>query len=65
MTHSASATVREALLHASPKRAICTVSEPVGEGRAFAEELRTQGLDVELIDDVDGANGARPTRISS
>ena len=55
MTHSASATVHEALLNASPKRAICTVSEPVGEGRAFAEELRTQGLDVELIDDVDGA----------
>ena len=55
MTHSASATVHEALLYASPKRAICTVSEPVGEGRAFAEELRTQGLDVELIDDVDGA----------
>jgi translation initiation factor 2B subunit (eIF-2B alpha/beta/delta family) len=50
MTHSASATVHEA-----PKRAICTVSEPVGEGRAFAEELRTQGLDVELIEDVDGA----------
>jgi len=55
MTHSASATVHEALLHASPKRAICTVSEPVGEGRAFAEELRTHGLDVELIDDVDGS----------
>ena len=54
MTHSASATVHEALLHALPKRAICTVSEPVGEGRAFAEELRTHGLDVELIDDVDG-----------
>ena len=54
MTHSASATVREALLYASPKRAICTVSEPVGEGRAFADDLRTEGLDVELVDDVDG-----------
>jgi ribose 1,5-bisphosphate isomerase len=54
MTHSASATVREALLYASPKRAICTVSEPVGEGRAFAEELRTHGLEVELVDDADG-----------
>ena len=59
MTHSASATVHEALLNASPTRAICTVSEPVGEGRAFAEELRTQGVDVELIDDVDGAEALR------
>ena len=40
LTHSASATVHEALLHTPPTRAICTVSEPVGEGRAFAEELR-------------------------
>jgi translation initiation factor 2B subunit (eIF-2B alpha/beta/delta family) len=54
MTHSASATVREALLQASPVKAICTVSEPVGEGRAFAEDLRTQGLEVDLIDDADG-----------
>jgi translation initiation factor 2B subunit (eIF-2B alpha/beta/delta family) len=53
VTHSASATVREALLHTPPARAICTVSEPVGEGRAFAEELRGEGLDVELVEDAD------------
>ena len=50
-THSASATVREALLHTPPNRVICTVSEPIGEGRAFAEGLRAEGLDVELLED--------------
>jgi translation initiation factor 2B subunit (eIF-2B alpha/beta/delta family) len=53
LTHSASATVREALVHTPPARAICTVSEPVGEGRAFAEELRSEGLNVDLVDDAD------------
>jgi translation initiation factor 2B subunit (eIF-2B alpha/beta/delta family) len=53
LTHSASATVREALLHTPPARAICTVSEPVGEGRAFSEELRAEGLNVELVEDAD------------
>jgi translation initiation factor 2B subunit (eIF-2B alpha/beta/delta family) len=53
LTHSASATVREALVHTPPTRAICTVSEPVGEGRAFAEELRDEGLNVDLVDDAD------------
>ena len=52
-THSASATVREALLHTPPNRVLCTVSEPVGEGRAFAEGLRAEGLDVELLEDAD------------
>ncbi len=53
LTHSASATVREALLHTPPERAICTVSEPIGEGRAFAEELRAEGLSVDLVEDAD------------
>jgi translation initiation factor 2B subunit (eIF-2B alpha/beta/delta family) len=53
VTHSASATVREALLHTPPARAICTASEPIGEGRAFADELRAQGLNVELVEDAD------------
>lgn len=52
-THSASATVREALLHTPPARAICTVSEPIGEGRAFADELRAEGLSVDLVEDAD------------
>src|SRR5439155_23228 len=50
-THSASATVREAILHTPPERVICTVSEPVGEGRAFADELRAEGLNVDLVED--------------
>jgi translation initiation factor 2B subunit (eIF-2B alpha/beta/delta family) len=53
LTHSASATVREAFLHTAPAKAICTVSEPVGEGRAFAEELRGEGVNVELVEDAD------------
>ncbi len=53
VTHSASATVREAVLHTPPKRLVCTVSRPVEEGRAFADELRAGGLDVELVEDED------------
>jgi ribose 1,5-bisphosphate isomerase len=52
-THSASATVREALLHTPPRRVICTTSDPIGEGRAFADGLRAEGLDVELVDDAE------------
>jgi translation initiation factor eIF-2B subunit delta len=51
MTHSSSATVREALLHTPPARVVCTVSAPFEEGRAFSEELRAEGLEVELVDD--------------
>ena len=51
LTHSASATVREALLHTPPERVICTVSSPQDEGRAFSQELREAGLDVELVED--------------
>jgi ribose 1,5-bisphosphate isomerase len=51
VTHSASATVREALLQATPGRVVCTASDPQGEGRAFARELRDAGLDVELVED--------------
>jgi translation initiation factor eIF-2B subunit delta len=53
LTHSASATVREALLHTPPARVICTVSSPQDEGRAFSEELREAGLEVELVEDED------------
>ena len=53
LTHSASGTVREALVHTPPARAICTVSQPVEEGRAFAEDLRGEGLNVELVEDAD------------
>jgi translation initiation factor eIF-2B subunit delta len=51
LTHSASATVREALQHSPPARVTCTVSAPNEEGRDLAEELRAAGLDVELVDD--------------
>jgi translation initiation factor 2B subunit (eIF-2B alpha/beta/delta family) len=53
MTHSASSTVREALLHTPPDRVVCTTSEPVGEGRDLADQLRQEGLTVELVDDAD------------
>lgn len=53
LTHSASATVREALVHTPPERVICTVSSPQDEGRDFADDLRTAGLDVELVEDED------------
>ncbi len=51
LTHSASATVREALLYTPPERVICTVSAPQEEGRPFAQELREAGLEVELVAD--------------
>jgi translation initiation factor 2B subunit (eIF-2B alpha/beta/delta family) len=51
LTHSASATVHEALLHTPPERVICTVSAPQEEGRSFADSLREAGLEVELVDD--------------
>jgi translation initiation factor 2B subunit (eIF-2B alpha/beta/delta family) len=56
MTHSASATVREALVHGKPSRVVCTASEPHGEGRSFAEELGDEGLAVEIVADEDAAH---------
>lgn len=53
LTHSASATVREAVVHTPPERVVCTVSAPFEEGRAFAEALRSAGLNVEPVDDAD------------
>jgi translation initiation factor 2B subunit (eIF-2B alpha/beta/delta family) len=51
LTHSASATVREAVLHTHPARVFCTVSAPFEDGRGLAEDLRAEGLDVELVED--------------
>ena len=53
VTHSASGTVREAFQQTTPAKVICTVSEPVGEGRDFADELRAAGHDVELVEDAE------------
>jgi translation initiation factor 2B subunit (eIF-2B alpha/beta/delta family) len=53
VTHSASATVREAVMHTPPARVVCTVSAPFEEGRRFADDLRGAGIDVELVDDAD------------
>jgi translation initiation factor 2B subunit (eIF-2B alpha/beta/delta family)/ADP-ribose pyrophosphatase YjhB (NUDIX family) len=53
MTHSASATVRETLLHAPPDRVVCTASEPNAEGRPFAEGLLREGLTGEVVADDD------------
>lgn len=59
ITHSASGTVREAFQQTEPAKVLCTVSEPVGEGRAFVDDLRAAGLDAELIED-DVAPGRVP-----
>lgn len=56
MTHSASGTVREALLHTRPARVVCTASDPEGEGRAFVDDLAGEGLTVELVADGDAAH---------
>jgi translation initiation factor eIF-2B subunit delta/methylthioribose-1-phosphate isomerase len=56
MTHSASATVREALVYAQPPRVVCTVTEPGEEGRPFAQDLTEAGLAVELVADEDAAH---------
>lgn len=53
MTHSASATVREALVYAAPDRVVCTVSAPQEEGRDFAADLAGTGLAVDLVADED------------
>jgi len=54
-THSASATVKEALLHNPPERVLCTVSRPFEEGVGLAEELREHGLAVELVEDINAS----------
>ena len=59
MTHSASATAREALIHAPVERVVCTVSDPVGEGRAFAEELGAAGLATDLVADEDARHAVK------
>jgi ribose 1,5-bisphosphate isomerase len=51
LTHSASATVREALLRTPPALVLCTVSSPQEEGRGLADELSAAGLAVELVPD--------------
>jgi len=53
MTHSNSATVREAIEHTPPDRVVCTVSEPGEEGRELAETLRGDELAVDIVDDTD------------
>jgi translation initiation factor eIF-2B subunit delta/methylthioribose-1-phosphate isomerase len=53
MTHSNSATVREAIDHTPPDRIICTVSAPGEEGRELAESLRETELAVDIVDDPD------------
>jgi translation initiation factor 2B subunit (eIF-2B alpha/beta/delta family) len=53
LTHSNSATVREALSHEEPAKVLCTVSSPVEEGRTLVEELAEGGIDAELVEDAD------------
>ena len=53
LTHSASATVREAVVHGSPARVLCTVSAPVEEGVTFAAELQEAGVPAEIVQEQD------------
>lgn len=53
LTHSASATVREALLYTPPERVTCTVTLPHEEGRRFADDLRAEGVAAEVVGDDD------------
>ena len=53
MTHSNSATVREAVEHTPPDRVVCTVSAPGEEGRELAGDLRGSGLAVDIVADAD------------
>jgi ribose 1,5-bisphosphate isomerase len=50
LTHSASATVREAVIHTPPARVFCTTSAPFEEGLRLAEDLRSEGLDAEVVE---------------
>jgi translation initiation factor 2B subunit (eIF-2B alpha/beta/delta family) len=63
MTHSASATVREALVHTPPDRVVCTVSEPVGEGRELEAQLREEGFATELVPDEDAPHAVRSVNL--
>jgi translation initiation factor 2B subunit (eIF-2B alpha/beta/delta family) len=58
LTHSASCTVHEALIHTPPRQVFCTASEPGGEGRSLAANLKAAGLNVELISDDEGPDAA-------
>jgi len=57
LTHSSSATVREAVVHGSPARVLCTVSAPVEEGLTFAAELKDEGVPAEIVEERDLADG--------
>jgi translation initiation factor 2B subunit (eIF-2B alpha/beta/delta family) len=59
LTHSDSATVREAVLHTPPARIVCTVSAPFEEGRRLADDLRDAGLEVDLVADEEAAEAVR------
>jgi translation initiation factor 2B subunit (eIF-2B alpha/beta/delta family) len=59
LTHSASATVREALVYTSPQTVLCTATGPHDEGRRLAEELEAAGVDAEVVEDADGPHQAR------
>jgi translation initiation factor 2B subunit (eIF-2B alpha/beta/delta family) len=54
LTHSASATVKEALVHGSPRTVLCMATTPDEEGRRLADELAALGVDVDVVEDADG-----------
>jgi ribose 1,5-bisphosphate isomerase len=63
LTHSNSATVREAFSHDEPKKVLCTVSNPVEEGRTLGAELIEAGIDAELLEDADAPDRVKETDV--
>jgi translation initiation factor 2B subunit (eIF-2B alpha/beta/delta family) len=61
LTHSCSATVREAVLRTPPERLLCTSCE--GEGKALAEQLLDADVVVELVEDGEAPKAARRVRL--
>ena len=63
LTHSNSATVREAFSHDDPATVLCTVSSPVEEGRTLVAELTEAGIDAELVEDADAPGRVKETDV--
>ena len=63
LTHSNSATVREAFSHDEPTKVLCTVSNPVEEGRTLVAELTEAGIDAELVEDAEAPGRIKETDV--
>ena len=53
LTHSASATVREAVIYGAPAPSALSVSSPVEEGLTFATDLKKEGVSLKIVEEQD------------